>query len=258
VFGRSIYKQVAQREEFDKPGVYVLVGASKESALPTIYIGEADVLRNRVANHHQGKDFWTWAACFTAKDASLNKAHVRYLECQLIERARTAKQANVENTVSSTEPALSEAERADMDSFLADLLSIFPVLGLTMFEKQTAEPPARDTLQLEAKGVTARGFEDTKGFIVLAGSQAVTEALPSAHRYLVALRQDLLDWGVLTRNGDCLVFTEDYAFNSPSTAAGAILGRPTNGRKEWRNAQGRSLKELQAAATEEAGTQPDA
>lgn len=39
--------------------------------------------------------------------------------------------------------------------------------------------------------------------------------------------------------------TQDYTFNSPSTAAGVLLGRSANGRIEWKDVKGRSLKEIQ-------------
>jgi hypothetical protein len=45
--------------------------------------------------------------------------------------------------------------------------------------------------------------------------------------------------------GDHLAFTQDYLFNSPSTATGAVQGRPANGRKDWKDNSGRTLKEFQ-------------
>jgi hypothetical protein len=42
-------------------------------------------------------------------------------------------------------------------------------------------------------------------------------------------------------------FTQDYSFSSPSTAAAVVLGRSANGRIEWKDAQGRTLKALQEA-----------
>ena len=47
--------------------------------------------------------------------------------------------------------------------------------------------------------------------------------------------------------GDALVFAQDYAFSSPSTAAGVVLGRSANGRTEWKDQQGRTLKAIQEA-----------
>jgi len=38
-----------------------------------------------------------------------------------------------------------------------------------------------------------------------------------------------------------------YTFNSPSTAAGMLLGRTANGRTEWKTADGHTLKSIQEA-----------
>lgn len=62
------------------------------------------------------------------------------------------------------------------------------------------------------------------------------------------LRQELLANGVLVPGGEHLRFTQDYAFSSPSTAAAVVLGRSANGRTEWQDAQGRTLKALQMQA----------
>lgn len=51
VFNRTNYKEVVGRSEFDKTGVYVLVGTSVDSVLPTIYVGEGDPVKNRLNQH---------------------------------------------------------------------------------------------------------------------------------------------------------------------------------------------------------------
>jgi hypothetical protein len=43
-----------------------------------------------------------------------------------------------------------------------------------------------------------------------------------------------------------LVFDQDYEFTSPSMAASIVLGRSANGRDEWKNSKGKSLKDLQS------------
>jgi len=40
--------------------------------------------------------------------------------------------------------------------------------------------------------------------------------------------------------------TQDYTFNSRSTAAGVLLGRAANGRTHWNDTAGRTLREIQA------------
>ncbi len=70
------------------------------------------------------------------------------------------------------------------------------------------------------------------------------------HQYLSTLRKDLLAQGVIVDSGQNYTFAQDQVFSSPSTAAGVILGRTANGRKDWRNSEGKTLKELQEAAAE--------
>jgi hypothetical protein len=174
VFNRTNYKEVVNRGEFDKTGVYVLVGTSDDSILPAIYVGEGDPVKNRLNQHYSKKDFWDWAVFFVAKDDSLNKAHVQHLEAELLRLAREAKQCKLDNGQGAVVPTLSEAELALAESFLHDILSIFPLLGLGVFEKTvTTAKKSNDLLTIDSKGVKAAGYEDAKGFVVVKGSQLV-------------------------------------------------------------------------------------
>src|SRR6266852_520831 len=87
VFPREKWPTTKQRSEFSRTGLYILSGY-KDGAddLPTIYIGEGDVIRNRIDSHFQNKDFWDRAIVFTATNNSLNKAHVKWLEYALVNR----------------------------------------------------------------------------------------------------------------------------------------------------------------------------
>ena len=81
-----------------------------------------------------------------------------------------------------------------------------------------------------------------------AGSQ-VGAAAPSMQQYARAmfeLRQELAGNGVFVPEGSGFRFAQDFVFSSPSAAATVVLGRSANGRIEWKDAQGRTLKELQA------------
>ncbi len=73
------------------------------------------------------------------------------------------------------------------------------------------------------------------------------DEVPSCHSYLVDLRSSLVRQGVLEPHGGYYRLAQDYTFNSPSTAAGVMPGRSSNGRVEWKDAKGRSLKEIQEA-----------
>lgn len=206
----------------------------------------------RLDQHAKNKDFWTHAAVFISKDQNLNKAHVQYLEASLIALANEAKRCELDNGNVPQLPALSEADAADAEGFLDDVLLCLPVVGINFFEKAKAPKAKGRDLMLKSKGIEARGTDSPEGFVVRAGSTAVKSAAPSIQAFLVELRQALEDKGVLTDVGNVFRLAQDYSFNSPSTAAGVLLGRSANGRTEWKDKKGHSLKEIQEQEAEEA------
>lgn len=247
VFPRAQFADVRQRPELKRAGVYILWGPGESGELPRVYVGEGDLVLPRLDQHAKQKDFWTHAAVFTSKDQNLNKAHVQYLEARLVALANEAKRAELDNGNLPQMPALSEADAADAEGFLADLLLCLPVVGVSLFEKAKAGAGKSRDLFLKAKGIEARGVDGSGGFVVRAGSQAVKDEVASIHAYLVELRKSLLAQGVMEPAGTGYRLTQDYTFNSPSTAAGVLLGRSSNGRVEWKDAKGRTLKEIQGA-----------
>lgn len=135
IFPRNKWADVKKRPEFGKTGVYVLVGyQGGDVDLPTIYIGQADGVGNRIDSHIQKKDFWDTGVVFVSANTSLNRAHVTWLEYALIDRAIQAGRCHLDNGNAPQEPALSEAEKADMVSFLREMLQILPLIGLRVFE----------------------------------------------------------------------------------------------------------------------------
>ena len=263
VFPRALLPQVKARPELAQTGVYLLLGPRPDGEGDMLYVGEGDPIRPRLESHYAQKDFWTRAIGFTTTTAGqLNKAHVQFLESRLIALARAAKRMPLDNANQPAEPSLSEADRADMEVFLGHMLGMLPVLGVHAFERApsyvaaalatsgAAAANASGVLYCKGKDVVASGYESTQGFVVKSGSFAVAEVVPSLRENWparIAQRRDLLEAGVLVQDGNALRFTQDYVFTSPSLAAVMILGRHTNGRTKWKDAQGRTLKEIQEA-----------
>lgn len=250
IFPRALLPRVKQREELGQTGVYLQLGPREDGEGEMLYVGEGDPVRPRLESHYAQKDFWNRAVCFVAP-GQLNKAHVQFLEANLVRLAKAAKRVPLDNGNSPAEPSLSEADRADMQVFLENMLGMLPVLGVHAFEQAVAALVAGHTiLTCRGKGITATGYEATQGFVVKAGSQAQPETAPSMRLHapsMVEVRNALIENGVLTRQGEHLQFTQDYAFSSPSTAAAVVLGRNANGRTEWKDAKGTTLKALQEA-----------
>ena len=242
---RSLFGEAKSRSEFTRTGVYVLVGESETSGLPTVYVGESDSIRPRLEQHASKKDFWTAVTFFVSKDDNLNKAHVQYLESRLVGLAAEAKRCILDNGNVPAPPSLSEADRADAEGFLDEMLLCFPIVGLGVFDQPAAPTPGSTSLYLHGDQVDADGYESGGLFVVRAQSKARLEEVPSCPPWIKQLRTTLFGQKVLEQGVEHHVFTQEYAFRSPSAAAAVLLGRTCNGRTEWKDGEGRTLKALQ-------------
>ena len=256
---RSRYTEARlAREELRRPGVYVLVGPADEASYEArIYVGEGEDPRARIDSHHASKDFWNRLVLFTSVGQVLNKAMIRYLEARLLQLAANADRVELDNGNAPSLPPLSEPETADAESFLADMLLIFPILGTNIFEpqQQTASP---HRLHLDRTDAQGEGAETDDGFMVFAGALArATSSLDEWKKGWAGLRASLIDSGALVpdQGGASLRLATDQEFRSPSAAASILLGRSANGLIEWKDSAGSTLKQLReqtVAATPEA------
>lgn len=154
-FSRIKWESLKTRSELTNAGIYILSGyAGSDDELPTIYVGQADNVRNRIEQHDKNKDFWDKAIVFVSAN-KLNSAHAKWLEYALVKRAQEIGQSILENGNSPQEPTISESERADMHVFLNEIYQTLPLVGLRAFEipKTVARP--------ETEHESPKGQKDT-------------------------------------------------------------------------------------------------
>jgi hypothetical protein len=255
VCSRAQFPNVKRRAEFNKTGVYLLLGPEEDGSLPLAYIGEGDPVKPRLDAHEKTKDFWETMIVFSSKDGNLNKAHIQFIESRLIEMAQKAKRCRLDNGNAPARPALSEADQADMEAFVDDMRIIYSVLGVKIFDIAnvfSTDSGVKDSekLEIHAGGeLLAEGYDRPEGFVVTSGSKCLAKEAPSWWEGSKKFRNSLKKEGVLTEvPGGHLIFSQDYVFTSPSRAAEIILGRAANGRTEWKTASGMTLKEIQDAS----------
>lgn len=248
---RTKLAELVQRPEGSRTGVYFLVGSDPEGgALPLVYIGESDDVAMRLKQHNRaeesgGKDFWEHVWLVTSKDQNLTKAHVKYLESQLIQSVRDSGLCKVINGTAPEYGSLPESDQADMAFFMDQLRTILPVLDFEFLRapvlssaNKAESPPLVDEspvfiFTVSSKGISASAREQDGQFVVLKGSSAIGSWESSSISYQRQYEQ-LCASGVLAEQGSGKrYFTADTAFSSPSAAAGVISGRNTNGRTSW-------------------------
>jgi len=134
---RTELDELLAREELDKAGVYILIGSDPQTNAPRAYIGEAEIIRDRL-KQHKTKEFWVSAIVFVSKDENLTKAHVRYLESRLLAEASQVNRFALEQNQAGGS-RLPESDREDMEVFLARIRQLLPASTAVLEQRPSAE-----------------------------------------------------------------------------------------------------------------------
>lgn len=232
------------RADIQGVGIYFLFCADSQGN-DAVYIGESENVLKRLKQHMQEykieKEFYYWNTVVAFVGRDLNKAHIRYLENRLVQIARASGRNRV-LTHATSQTSLNEAQMASMEEFLSTIKTLLEVLG---YKTLSLMPKARSTdeyLYCKGNGAKAKGFLSSGGFTVLTGSHISNHMTKSfkTHGTYYALRKQLTEKGIVSNEA----FLKDYEFSAPSAASSVVLGRTSNGNKDWKTAEGIHLGQL--------------
>lgn len=241
-------KDCGDRDDLKGTGVYMLFGMGNDGK-NLVYIGEAETVLKRLNQQLSQKEFWNEAIVFISKDENLNKAHIKYLENRLHDLARSVNRYQVDNSIIPTQSAISESDRAEMEEFIENIRMLVNTLGHKVFDekREFTYKERQETFFIKAvRGADGQGTQTSDGFVVFKGSKAAATTVNSLTPNFLAMRQKLIDDGLLVNKGDCYDFSDDFIFSSPSTAAVIVMGRNANGLTEWKNVEGLTLKDFES------------
>lgn len=243
VIPRNRLKIVKDRPDINQPSVYFLIGESEETGEIKVYVGEAENLYKRLITHDNTKEFWHTVLAFVSKDQNLTKAHVKFLESRCIEILKKTNRCEIANSSESAETTLPETDIAEMIEFIEDLQILASTLGFPIF---TPIPKIKEEeiYICKGKGVEARGALIDEGFVVFKDSRVTGNEAKTIGKWLKKVRRNLMERGIITRDGNDYIFTKDHIFGSPSTAAGVVLGCRVNGWLHWKNKKGKTIDEI--------------
>ena len=277
---RSELGEIKRREEAKRTGVYILFGTDEEDQ-PAAYIGEGDMVANRLDQHNNNKDFWKDVVIITSKDMNLTKAHVRYLESELIKLAQNIGRFKLLNGNAPTGgAALPEADESDMKYFISQIQILMPVLGFDIFrgrpkvQSQKAAPtttaeelitPSGEEEPLEGAAspdspvfrMTTRDGCDARAqlidgeFTMLEGSiinammkdnPAMSESTRQQFNARKPLHAKVIAVSSPGPRPHLATLANDFVFTSPSAAASVVYGRASaNGRTTWQTDSGETF-----------------
>lgn len=245
---KIMIKESSDRKELFNPGAYLLFGKNIEQPdKEMVYIGESEVIFDRLKQHASTKDFWNEAVVIFSKDENLNKAHIKYLEYRMYELAKKSKRYIIENSQEPTRSSISEADKAEMEEFLENIKLLINTMGYKVFTELIEEikvSKINNYYIKAARGAEAKGQPTQEGFVVFKDSIMTSETVPSMPSWVENIREKLISEEIVIKDAnDNFIFISNHLFNSPSSAAAAIMGRSANGLKEWKNKDGISLGE---------------
>ena len=249
------------RDEMKQSGIYFLFGRDEDKQKDVIYIGQATTRKNgegvllRIQEHTRDThaDYFNDVIILTTQNNSFGPTEISYLENKFTQLAKEAGRYIVKNGNDLNPGNVTEEKESELDEIVENTLMIIGTLGYRVFVPMTKEVSQDLTdnhstyLYLKRKTkksnkvIEATCERTTEGFVVLEGSQVEIKDSPYLPASLKEMRQNLIASRVI-QDG---VLREKQLFSSPSYAAAFLLGMKTNGRTDWKDQDGRTLKELE-------------
>ena len=250
-------------DKLTQSGVYFLFGTLEETGEPTVYVGQAGVRKNgegilyRLQEHKRNpdKDYWVEAVVFTTSNNSFGPTEISYLENRFHALAVASKRYKVKNSNAPTPGNITEEKERELEEFIDYAKIVMGTLGHKLFEslaemklsisselEQKTEPLLHMKRKSKKSGQTieADGKQTSEGFVVLAGSHIELNDSDSIPLSVKEVRSKAM----VDKNG---VLQENVLFNSPSYAAAFVIGGHANGLTEWKNKDGKTLKEIESS-----------
>lgn len=245
VLPREKLSEARNITELAKPALYVLLSLDGEDA----YIGETESFLNRISTHRTDlqKDYWDIALVFIAKDGSLEKSDVGYLESIGVEIASRANKCRLHNRTVPSRNNLHPFKVATIEEFFGDAALLSAALGYPIFEVlEEEELEQKERWYCQTKKSDAQAVFDAGRFIVLAGTKIDPEIADSWKRNFassVEERQEILSRSA-KKEEDVYILTENVTFKSPNHAGGFVAGRNVNAWVTWKDKDGRTMDEV--------------
>lgn len=249
------------RDEMKQSGIYFLFGRDEDKQKDVTYIGQATTRKNgegvllRIQEHTRDThaDYFNDVIILTTQNNSFGPTEISYLENKFTQLAKEAGRYIVKNGNDPNPGNVTEEKESELDEIVENTLMIIGTLGYRVFvpmtKKVSQDLPDNHSTYLYLKRKTKKSNKvieatcerTTEGFVVLEGSQVEIKDSPYLPASLKEMRQNLIASRVI-QDG---VLREKQLFSSPSYAAAFLLGMQTNGRTDWKDQDGRTLKELE-------------
>lgn len=241
-----------------KTGIYFLFGKNDDDE-DCVYVGQARNRKNgegllgRVQEHIKDSFYFTDAVMLTTQNNIFGPTEISYLENKFTNLSIDADRYNVRNGNEPNPGTVTEEKESELLEFIEYSKLVMGVLGYKIFIPINNKDESVDSDDLylylsrrDAKTnreIKATCKRTSEGFVVLKGSDfCEIDADHIKNKTSIKnIREKCINSGGVV-DGKLI---KDYLFNSPSYAATFVLGKSSNGRTEWKDKDGVTLKEIE-------------
>jgi len=223
--------------------IYYLIGSTDTESKQQLYVGEAEVVIDRLKQQNKTQDFWNIAIAVISKTQYFTKTHIKYLEWFSFNEANKVERFKLENKSIPNIPHISESMESDLLDNFDTIKLLVSTLGYPIFD-EIRKPKKEDILICKGKDAYAEGEYSEDGLIVFKGSKCNLKESKTAGSWVIGMRKNLIDQDILKLDNNGYIFESDHIFNSPSAAAATVLARRANGWIEWKYKNGKTLDDV--------------
>ena len=249
---RKMFKDCNRIDDLHTPAVYFLFGLDNESEKRFVYVGEGEDALKRIMQPHgfeSDGSYWTEAVIFVTPDGTLDKAKIKYLENRFHKIVVDSGRYIVKNGNTPKQSTVQQKIQDMLERFILNSCLVMPALGHDVFEPQpSANKTSNDDLlyfsRNNGKSGKATGRIENDGFCVLKGSYINPDIATYLPAGVVNLRKRYASQ--IDSKG---ILQVDICFGSPSYASAFVCGKNSNGLIEWKNKDGKTLKDINDNST---------
>ena len=266
---RDFADSLVNEPDLKQAGIYLLINRNDH----TLYVGQADardngngVLRRMLEPHTKKKEIDQWDvgyALISGTPQFFGATELNYLERFFYDKAVNAGNYQLLNGMKPHTSIVGMATQLTLQNYTDHAFFLLEnAVGCDVYvskknvkpKKPPVNPPAT-TGAIKPTGIpllidSIKRDAHAEG-ILLDGNKMLVRKSSQLSTYsnlmnqkgqsgVGKIRQKLIDDGVVVDR----IFTADYEFNSPSTAAAVILGTASSGNEKWKDAYGVPLGEI--------------
>ena len=211
-------------DEWDRPGVYLLLDPVQLDGTYGVYVGKAPAgLRSRLRNHRRNKDHWA-RALLVVRDTTYgwDSAQVGWLEGRLYDLLDGATLATLSNGNRPQDETVRPYDRAALEAATQPIAAVMRLLGCS---PDTFDDSAVGNEAITITSASPRQYGVSIADLLAAGDLNVDEKLISTYPSYPA---------TATIRPDGTIVYDDVSYSSPSAAGSAVRGgKATNGWSFW-------------------------